>query len=160
MRRNHMDNILIRAATFEDLTVLKQFEQGVIEAERPFDQTLKQDPIHYYELEQQITRDDIHLVVGEINGEIIASGYARIEAAKPYVNYNFYSYLGFMYVTPQFRGKGVNQKIINTLIEWSAEQGITMMHLDVYSENRSAIKAYEKMGFSANLIEMRLDISK
>lgn len=156
---NDMDSISIRAAIIEDLDVLKQFEQGVIAAERPFDDTLKSDPIHYYDLEQQIIRDDIHLVVGEIDGEIIASGYARIEAAKPYVNYNFYSYLGFMFVKPQFRGKGVNQKIIQALIEWSQEQGITMMHLDVFSENHAAISAYKKMGFSANLIEMRLDIS-
>ncbi|WP_336622662.1 MULTISPECIES: hypothetical protein [unclassified Cellulophaga] len=40
-----MENIEIRIAKLEDLETLKSFEQGVILAERPFDETLKPDPI-------------------------------------------------------------------------------------------------------------------
>jgi len=36
-----MNQITIRKATFDDLATLFLFEQGVIEAERPFDSTLK-----------------------------------------------------------------------------------------------------------------------
>jgi len=154
-----MDNMVIRPAVHNDLDKLEEFEQGVIKAERPFDHTLNPDPIHYYNLEKLITNDNTYLIVAEMNGQLIASGYARIEQAKAYVNYRFYSYLGFMYVAPEFRGKGINQKIVDALAHWSKEQGITMMHLDVFSENSAAIKAYNKAGFKANLVEMRLDIS-
>ena len=34
-----MDQIRIRKATFDDLNTLLRFEQGVIEAERPYDRT-------------------------------------------------------------------------------------------------------------------------
>jgi GNAT superfamily N-acetyltransferase len=154
-----MDNMIIRPALLTDLRKLEEFEQGVIKAERPFDSTLNPDPIQYYNLETLITNDNTYLLVAELNGELIASGYARIEQAKPYVNYRFYSYLGFMYVAPEHRGKGINQKIIDALGYWSKEQGITMMHLDVFSENSVAIRAYNKAGFKANLVEMRLDMS-
>jgi len=154
-----MNNMVIRPATLDDMAQLKQFEQGVISAERPFDETLKPDPINYYDLEQQITAEHIHLVVAENEGQLIACGYARIEQAKPYVNYRFYSYLGFMYVAPEYRGNGINQSIIDTLKCWSKEQGITMMHLDVFAENQAAVRAYQKAGFKANLVEMRLDIT-
>jgi len=153
-----MDNLNIRIATYDDLPTLFKFEQGVIEAERPFDPTLKPDPIQYYNLNQQIESELIHLIVVEIQGQLIACGYARIEKAKPYVNYRFYSYLGFMYVVPEYRGKGINQIIIDELAAWSREQGVTMMHLDVFSENSAAIRAYQKAGFEANLIEMRKKI--
>lgn len=154
-----MNNISIRVATLDDLEQLKSFEQGVISAERPFDPSLKSDPISYYNLGEQISAEHIHLVVAEHEGRLIASGYARIEKAKPYVNYSFYSYLGFMYVEPEFRGQGINKLIIDELIRWSQEQGITMMHLDVFAENATAVRAYEKVGFKANLVEMRLDIT-
>ncbi|MEW6989252.1 N-acetyltransferase family protein [Colwelliaceae bacterium 6441] len=148
--------MIIRPAKNSDLEQLRIFEQGVINAERPFDNTLNADPIQYYNLEKQLVDDNVCLVVAEENGELIASGYARIEKAKPYVNYSFYSYLGFMYVSPEHRGKGINQKIIDALAHWSKEQGITMMHLDVFSDNETAIRAYNKAGFTANLVEMRL----
>ena len=154
------NKISIRAATEADLARLKGFEQGVIQAERPFDHTLKPDPIHYYDMQALLNNSDSLLVVAEVNlggtnQELIGSGYARIEKAKPYVNYSFYSYLGFMYVKPEFRGQGVIQQIIDYLATWSSKQGISMLHLDVFAENQAAIRAYQKAGFQANLVEMR-----
>lgn len=152
--------MITREATFSDIEALRAFEQGVINAERPFDETLQADPIEYYDLEYLITNEDIHMVVVEIEQQIIACGYARIKKAKPYAQYSFYSYLGFMFVHEEYRGKGVNQLVIEALIQWSLEQGITMMHLDVFTENAAAIRAYKKVGFKEYLVEMRMDISR
>ena len=82
-------------------------------------------------------------------------GYACIENAKPFFTYTKYGYLDFMYVKPEYRGKGVNQKIIESLQQWSLEKDITELRLQVYSENTTAIKAYEKAGFSKLIVEMR-----
>ncbi len=73
------DNISIRKATLADMDTLLQFEQGVITAERPFDPTLKEEHINYYNLPELITAPHCHLVVAELAGELIGSGYARIE---------------------------------------------------------------------------------
>ena len=107
-----MDKVVIRKANGKDLETLLVFEQGVIEAERSFDKTLKDDPIHYYNLNEMVNDPNVHLVVAELNHEIIGSGYARIENAKPYLQHPKHAYLGFMYVDPKERGKGINQKII------------------------------------------------
>ena len=40
--------ILTRKAILEDLPILYEFEQGIIAYERPYDVTLKSDPINYY----------------------------------------------------------------------------------------------------------------
>jgi ribosomal protein S18 acetylase RimI-like enzyme len=151
-----MENIIIRPASFADMDTLLRFEQGVITAERPFDPTLKDDPINYYDLVGMIERPDIELLVAELNGELIGSGYARIEEAKVYLKHPKHAYLGFMYVDPAHRGKGVNQKIITTLKKWATERNINELRLDVYYDNLPAIKAYEKIGFSKLMIEMRL----
>ena len=151
-----MDEIIIRPATFADMDTLLRFEQGVITAERPFDSTLKDEHINYYDLVGMIERPDIELLVAELNGELIGSGYARIEEAKVYLKHPKHAYLGFMYVDPAHRGKGVNQKIITALKKWATERNINELRLEVYYDNLPAIKAYEKVGFSKLMIEMRL----
>jgi len=150
-----MNQLTIRQATNDDIPALLRFEQGVISAERPFDPTLKREETHYYDLHEMITASHIELLVAEIDDKLIGSGYARIEASKPYLQHGRHAYLGFMYVEPDYRGQGVNQAIVDALEKWSIEKGITEMRLEVYDENTSAVKAYEKVGFKKLLIEMR-----
>jgi len=147
-----------RTATLADMDTLLAFEQGIITTERPFDQTLYNDPISYYDIAAMIAAPDIEVAVAHVGDEIIGSGYARIEDAKPYLRHKKYAYLGFMYVKPEHRGRGVNQIIIKHLQQWCILQGITECRLEVYYENLPAIKAYEKLGFKKLLITMRTEI--
>ncbi|WP_295671211.1 GNAT family N-acetyltransferase [uncultured Mucilaginibacter sp.] len=153
-----MDKIIIRKAVHGDLETLFEFEQGIVTTERPFDSTLKEGLIHYYDLEAMIGAGDVELLVAECNGELAGSGYARIEDVKDYLKHPQHAYLGFMYVKPEFRGRGVNQMIIGALKEWCRERNITEMRLEVYDDNTGAIKAYEKAGFKKLLVWMRLGL--
>ncbi|SEW52652.1 GNAT family N-acetyltransferase [Chitinophaga arvensicola] len=153
-----MGTIIIRKATQADLPVLLTFEQGIVAAERPFDATLKEGTIHYYDIAAMIDAAHVEVFVAEADGELIGSGYARIQDAKVYQVFTKYTYLGFMYVTPEWRGKGVNKLILEGLKTWTLQQGITEMRLEVYDENEAAMKAYEKAGFRKNLVEMRLPL--
>ena len=149
--------ILIRPAEVTDINTLLEFERGIIEAERPFDGTLKGGEIHYYDLLELIKSPKAEVVVALVDREIVGSGYAKIILAKPYQKFEEYAYLGFMYVKPDFRGHGVNQRLINQLIQWSRKNGMTEIRLEVYSDNIAAQKAYSKIGFKPNMLEMRLD---
>lgn len=150
-----MQNVLIRKATPADKPVLLQFEQGVISAERPFDPTLKPDPINYYNLDELLTAPHIHCVVAEVDGAVVGSGYARLEYAKHYIKHLKHAYLGFMYVLPKYRGQGINSQVLATLEAWAKSQNVTEFRLEVYHANSPAIKAYEKFGFSRLMIQMR-----
>jgi GNAT superfamily N-acetyltransferase len=150
--------IYIRKATLDDLAILLEFEQGIITAERPFDPTLKEGIICYYNIEKMILANDVEVVVAVLDGKLIGSGYARIEDAKPYLNHHLYAYLGFMFTHPEHRGKGVNTQIIEVLTNWVRSQGVIEMRLDVYNDNPSAIRAYEKVGFKKHLINMRIGL--
>lgn len=149
-----MNKIIVRAATLADLDTLLIFEQGVIEAERPFDVTLKREDTRYYDMQAMISAPNIRLVVAELDGELVASGYARIEESKPYLKHDQHAYMGFMYTVPEHRGKGFNREIIEALENWALSQGVTEMRLEVYVENVGAIKAYEKVGFSGSILKM------
>ena len=73
-----------------------------------------------------------------------------------YKNPETFVYLGFMYVEDDFRGRGVNQAIIQSIFDWGNKKGHDEFQLDVYSENESAILAYEKSGFKPYLQKMRI----
>ena len=152
-----MSEITTRTATLDDLEILLGFEQGIIEAERPFDSTLKDEKISYYDIAHMLTAPEVEVIVAVDGEEIIGSGYVRIEESKIYVKHQKHGFLGFMYVKPEHRGKGVNQKVIRALQAWAQAQGVNEFKLEVYYDNIPAIKAYEKLGFSKYLIQMRVE---
>ena len=148
---------IIREATAADLPMLLDFEQALIAYERPFAPNLRKDKISYYDLSAYIKAEDIRVVVAEIAGELIGSGYALIKENKAYKAPQYYVYLGFMYVIPEYRGQGIIGQIMNDLIDWGKAQSYTEVQLDVYAENENAIKAYAKAGLVPEILTMRLD---
>ena len=150
----------IREAVLEDLPILKKFEQEIIKFERPFASNLKDDPITYYDLKDLIVRNDAQVLVALLEEKIIGSGYALIKNSVPYFEPEQYAYLGFMYVTPPHRGKGINGRITEKLMEWAGSSNLSEIQLDVYAANESALKAYQKMGFKPDLLKMRLNTTE
>ena len=153
-----MGEIKIRKASLVDLGQLLVFEQDLIKMERPFDPNIKPDPVNYYDLKAMLTSPLAEVVVAEADNKIIASGYARIDRSRPFLKHSTHAYLGFMYVLPEYRGQGINKRIIDSLKKWAVIQNITEFSLEVYYDNLSAIKAYEKIGFSKYILEMRFNL--
>ena len=151
-----MKEILIREAVQDDLPVLLQFEQLLIEAERPFDPTIRDGEISYYDLKDLIDNESARVVVAEINGKIVSSGYGVPKPARHYLDHQKYAYLGFMYTLPEYRGRGINSMIIDDLKSWAYRLGLHEIRLTVYQDNTPAIAAYRKVGFNEHIIEMRL----
>ena len=150
--------MIIREAIAEDIEQLLALEQCVIEYERPFNPSLKPLNATYYDLPDLISDDDSYLLLVEDDGQIQGTGYAQIRQSKKSLVHSEHAYLGFMYVSPEYRGRGINQKIIDQLIAWSSAKGINDHYLEVYSQNESAIAAYRKAGFSPCLMEMKLSL--
>jgi len=148
--------LILREAIPADLSRLQELEQCVIESERPLNSSLKTSNTFYYDLPNMILDDNTYLIVVEVSGDIIGTGYAQIRNSKECFVHEKHSYIGFMFVSPNHRGKGLAQKILDQLIEWSEGEGIKDIYMDVYAQNESAIKAYNKAGFKPCLVEMKL----
>ena len=150
----------IRQATLNDLEILLEFEQVLINYERNLTSHIKEGHINYYNIKSFILNSDAIVIVAEISGEIIGSGYALVKRNKIYKTPEKYVYLGFMYVKEEHRGKGVNKRIMNELIEWGKKSGHHIFKLDVYSNNSSAINAYQKAGFKGEELNMILNLKQ
>ena len=158
LKMKKMEEISTRTAVLADLPILYEFEQGIIKAERPYDETLKPGHINYYDIKAMIESTESEVIVAVLKTEIIGSAYLDIKQAKPYLKYKSFAYLGFMYVKPAYRGKGVSNIIIEKIKKLARAKNVNELHLDVYNDNHSAISAYEKAGFKRNLINMRIEI--
>jgi len=148
--------MIFREAKLEDLPQLLKLEQGVVEAERPYNSAIKSEGASYYDIPYLIEDEQSYMLVLEHEGEIIATGYSQIRTSKKSLKHDQHAYLGFMFVVAEHRGKGINKQLMEKLLDWSQQQGIDDFYLDVYAQNQSAIKAYEKLGFAPCLVEMRL----
>lgn len=155
-----MKDIVVRKAALEDLATLNRFQQGIVDAERGFDSTIKDGAVQYYDIAGMLTSDEIHFVVAEVGTRVVGCGYARIEAAKHYLKHSVHAYLGLMYVDPEYRGHAVNLAVIAALKDWSVSRGVSEMRLEAYRDNVAAIKAYEKAGFVPWVIDMRLNLRR
>lgn len=149
-----MGKLHIRPATSNDLATLRRFEQGVISAERPYARNLRLGNIRYYDLEALIALNRAEVLVGELAGTPVASGYIRIENEQAHFYPDQFAYLGFLYVEPEYRGQGLILELVEGLFAWARARGIESFKLDVFAENASAIRAYQKLGFLPNLLEL------
>ncbi|MES1224944.1 MAG: GNAT family N-acetyltransferase [Bacteroidota bacterium] len=152
--------LIIRRAAQADITVLKEFQQEIVEAERFFDPTLKPGVLFYYDLDQLIISPDAIVLVAEENGVLAGTGFAQIRTAQEYLRHSVYIYLGFMFTRPEARGKGINKKILEGLMEWSRMKGIDEIRLEVFADNKIARQAYNNFGFQEHLVEMRYNPDK
>ena len=154
----NLDGLILREASVDDYRSLAALEQKVIDAERPYNASLKEKGAYYYDIEKLISDRDSRLVVGEVSGDIVATGYVQVRHSKPALDHDNHGYLGFMYVAEEYRGLGLNKVILNDLVSWGQQRGVTDFYLDVYEENSSAVRAYEKFGFQGSLLEMKLQL--
>ena len=152
-----MSNFSIRSAHKSDTDQLSVFEQGVVQAERPFETTFIAGDIKYYDLEQMIDDPNTEIVLACFGDNCIGSGYIRIESGQSYHKYERFGYVGFIYVVDEFRRRGYSRRILDYLIDWAADRGVYEIRLDVFEQNLAALKSYEKAGFQRLLVKMRLD---
>ena len=148
-------DMTIRQAGTLDVPALRRFEQGIIEAERAFDPTIRDGPILYYDIEGMLAADNVHFVVAQSGAATVGCGYARIEPAQHFLRHAVHGYLGGMYVDPAHRGHSVNRLIIAALGDWCRSRHVAELRLEVYGGNHSAVRAYEKAGFTPFMLEMR-----
>ncbi len=153
-----MSLITIRPAILDDLETLLAFEQGLIAAERPLDPFLKDGEMTYYNIPQLILKENTHLIVATSENELVGCGYLRIEESRNYHKNPLNGYIGFMYVTPTFRGRKISALLLTSLKDWAKTKNLKELRLDVYNTNNAAIKSYEKFGFKRSMINMRMDI--
>ena len=62
-------------------------------------------------------------------------------------NSGYYWWIQNMYILPEFRGKGLMERLIQTLKDTARNEDALELRLYVHKNNAQAISAYQKVGF-------------
>lgn len=154
-----IDGVSVREAVEADLETLLRLEQELLAFERSFDPRLKSSNALYYDIGTLISDLRTRLMVAEVGGRIVATGYIQLRRSRSALQHRWHGYLGFIFVAEEYRGAGLGRWILEDLMDWGRAQEVRDFYLDVYAGNSAAIRAYEKAGFCASLLEMRLSSS-
>ena len=67
-------------------------------------------------------------------------------------------WIGLFYVSPEYRSKGIGQKLLDEMKKYFKSQNCTDIRLLVLADNAHAIDVYERSGFARHNVEMILKI--
>lgn len=92
--------------------------------------------------DQYFDNGGMFLVITDNNRVVGTGGVRRLEASV--------CELKRMWFLPEYRGRGLGNRLITQLIEWARNNGYETMRLDVADEVRSApaVRLYERLGFT------------
>lgn len=83
-------------------------------------------------------------LVAEAEGKIIAIFTCVVDHSLVITRHT--AVLG-MSVDRNYRNRGIGAEMMERAIRWAQERGIVRLELEVYAENATAIRLYEKYGF-------------
>jgi len=143
-------NVHIRKATIRDLPELTEMSAALIRSDAQFDDALT-DRWSYDEEGQKYLKKRIRgrkgiCFVAEIDGKVV--GYATgallsIENWRPVSR----AELDNLYVSGEYRSKGVGASLIGAFIEWSKEKKVDRVVLHAVAQNEQAVSFYQRNSF-------------
>ncbi len=104
----------------------------------------------------QLISGDGFFFVAEADGEVV--GCVEAEIVEPYEKELYRitkaGHINSVFVSREYRNKGIGTKLINEAMEWIKSQGIEICTLSVVTGNDIALTAYEKLGFRPERTKM------
>ena len=146
-----------RKATSNDITAISElYREQFREMAKLVPYFIKEGDQSKEFIESTISGTDSDILVCEDNSKVV--GFILLQAKKrpdfPFVIQGRYCYIMDIIVTENSRGQGFGTALMNSAKEWSKEQNCIFLNLDVLTNNTTAIRIYEKLGFVPKAQEM------
>jgi GNAT superfamily N-acetyltransferase len=106
--------------------------------------------------------DDILILMAEVEEKVCGYALGRIIREEPWVD-NGTGSMGLfdeLFLDESTRGLGLGQKMIDEVMSWFRQKGITRVKLHAYSWNSHAKKIYEQNGFTEYAVSYEKFIPK
>lgn len=148
---------MIRKATSNDITAISElYREQFREMAKLVPYFIKEGDQSKEFIESTISGTDSDILVCEDNSKVV--GFILLQAKKrpdfPFVIQGRYCYIMDIIVTENSRGQGFGTVLMNSAKEWAKEQNCIFLNLDVLTNNTTAIRIYEKLGFVSKAQEM------
>lgn len=148
--------ILIRQSSLADAASFRELRLGaLLDSPTAFSmdyERASQQSIKYWE--DRLVMDDLEAAIyfAEHNDHLIGmTGIVRGSSPKTKHAADVWG----VYVTPQWRGLRIAEELIHGCKEWAKGRGVVILRLAVVATNKSAIRSYERCGFTTYGTEPR-----
>ncbi|KAB2331388.1 GNAT family N-acetyltransferase [Bacillus mesophilum] len=105
-----------------------------------------------------IEKNKANIFVAEENEEFM--GYIELAIQEDFFTGEKQGYISSIAVLPGGEGKGIGKKLMKKAEEWTSEQGLKVIVLDVFKNNQRAVGFYEVLGYQQEIVKMTKEISK
>lgn len=145
-----MENLIIRKANLDDLENILLLSDGLTLADLPYDKEVDVNWAHtekgrkFYE--DKIAETSGVCFVAELNDKLI--GY-MVAGKKSVASYRYVTVaeLENIFVSEDFRSKGVGKKLMDEFKNWARQLGVDKVAVNVFALNEKGIEFYKREGF-------------
>ncbi len=149
-------SLILRLAKLSDLNILNNFQQQLVNHEKPFDSGIPtKGAIEYYNINELIKDDNSYFLVAEIDSKLVGCAFGQIRKNIDWAVNKQYGYIGLMFVDEKHRRQKIGKLIVNAIIQWFKTKQISDIRLKVYEKNVSAVNEYRKYGFKDFILELQ-----
>jgi len=99
------------------------------------------------------------LLIAKSDNAVVGFAFASIFRNYPLEVSRTIGVIDDVYVLPEFRGKGIGKKLAMECLNKMEAAGVKTVTLQVFTENKVAIKLYEKLGFKTYRYGMKKQIT-
>jgi ribosomal protein S18 acetylase RimI-like enzyme len=154
----------IRRASAADLPVLGRLGASLLSAHYAFDARRFMSPDDDSErgyawfLGQELSNDDVIVLVAELDGEVVGYVYAGIEGQNWRELREEAGFIHDVVVTPEHRSYGVGGLLVEAAADWCRERGMPRVLLWAAEQNTTAQRLFARAGFRRTMVEMTREL--
>lgn len=101
---------------------------------------------------EAIGKNSSNIYIAEKDGHCL--GYIELKEWIDYFSREKQGYISALAVSEDFEGMGVGKFLLEKAEEWCKQKGYKELVLQVFSQNKKAIKLYEKSGYKPDCVVM------
>ncbi len=98
---------------------------------------------------------NMRVFVAEMNGEIIGYIFGEVQERSPIFPVGRFGFVSDIYVTEEWRRKGVGRRLFYKMREWMLKESITAIELLAAERNPHSVAFWESLGFVSYLRLLR-----
>ena len=157
-------DVVIRAATPADLSVIGRLGALLVRTHHEFDQrrfipaTEATERGYGSYIGSQLGANDVIVLVAERDAEVLGYTYAGVEGFDYMALRGPAGALYDIVVDPAFRGQGIGQRLLEATLRELTKRGAPRVVLSTADQNAPAQRLFARAGFRTTMIEMTREL--
>ena len=168
-----MDKLSIRRFYWKsDSELVKQFHENIVVTSFPpkdmSEETYRQKlrlskkrglPAYMQGLRKAYDEGKDGMFIWEIKGNVVGWSWLKIHENE-FFKEGGYGEVIEIYVTPEWRRKGIGKTMMTHAHDWFKEKGINTVRVETAVSNQAAMTFYKKLGYKTHYVSMQKELLK